>query len=210
MSVFIDLIKIQTAKNDHYNDEFHLFLVKIMTMFIVFFISILYIPKAHAENSTLAAVPKVELSQYLGLWYEIARKPMDFQAKCKSDVTARYTINEFGNVAVDNRCVNLEGGELRSLGEAFVMNEPFNSKLKVSFLPESIRWMPFGRGDYWILKIDSQYQMVLVGEPKRKYLWLLSRDPHPDEAKVTEFLRYAQRVGFNTKDIIRPKQNASE
>lgn len=35
-------------------------------------------PKAYAENTTLAAVPKLELSQYLGLWYEVARKPMYF------------------------------------------------------------------------------------------------------------------------------------
>ena len=164
----------------------------------------------YAENSTLAAIPKLELSKYLGLWYEIARKPLYFQRECQSDVTARYTINEYGNVAVDNRCNTNDGRVLRSLGEAFISNEPFNSKLKVSFIPEAIRWLPVARGDYWILKIDPQYQMVLVGEPKRKYMWLLSRDPHPDEAKVNEFLRYAQTVGFNTKDIIRTKQNATE
>ena len=39
---------------------------------------------------------------------------------------------------------------------------------------------------------------------------VLSRDPHPDETKVTEFLRYAQTVGFNLKDIIRTKQNVSQ
>lgn len=168
--------------------------------------SSIFYSNTYAENSTLAAVPQVELSQYLGLWYEVARKPMYFQKECAQDVTARYTVNEYGNIAVDNRCTDMDGNILRSLGEGFVVNEPFNSKLKVSFLPESVRWMPVGRGDYWILKIDSAYQMVLVGEPKRKYLWLLSRDPHPDEAKVTEYLRYAQRVGFNLKDLIRTKQ----
>lgn len=168
--------------------------------------SSIFYSNTYAENSTLAAVPQVELSQYLGLWYEVARKPMYFQKECAQDVTARYTVNEYGNIAVDNRCTDMDGNILRSLGEGFVVNEPFNSKLKVSFLPESVRWMPVGRGDYWILKIDSTYQMVLVGEPKRKYLWLLSRDPHPDEAKVTEYLRYAQRVGFNLKDLIRTKQ----
>ncbi|WP_228256301.1 lipocalin family protein [Acinetobacter wuhouensis] len=166
--------------------------------------------KAYAENTTLAAVPKLELSQYLGLWYEVARKPMYFQKECKSDVTARYTVNEYGNVAVDNRCMTHDGKELRSLGEAFISNEPFNSKFKVSFIPEAIRWLPVARGDYWVLKIDPQYQMALVGEPKRKYLWLLSRNPHPDEAQVTEFLRYAQSVGFSVKDLIRTKQNVTE
>ncbi len=133
----------------------------------IFFCGFLFVtsiyPKVHAESSTLAAVPKLELSQYLGLWYEIVRKPLYFQKECKSDVTARYTVNEYGNVAVDNRCITKDGSELRSLGEAFISNEPFNSKLKVSFIPESIRWLPVGRGDYWVLKIDPQYQMALVG-----------------------------------------------
>ena len=78
---------------------------KLIIVFGVVFSSFFY-PKVYAENSTLAAIPKLELGQYLGLWYEIARKPMYFQKDCKSDVTARYTVNEYGNVAVDNRCVD--------------------------------------------------------------------------------------------------------
>ncbi|WP_320109287.1 lipocalin family protein [Acinetobacter piscicola] len=160
----------------------------------------------YAQDRSLPTVPRVELDKYLGLWYEIARKPLFYQKDCHKNVTARYTINEYGNVEVDNRCLNREGNELRSLGEGFVSNAPYNSKIKVSFLPETIRWMPFGRGDYWILKIDPQYQMALVGEPKRKYLWVLSRTPHPDEQKVTEYLRYAQTLGFSIKDLVRSEQ----
>lgn len=173
---------------------------------VLFAVSILVVIHSYAENRSLATAPRIELDKYLGLWYEIARKPMYFQEKCSKDVTARYTINEYGNVAVDNRCIDQQGNELRALGEGFVMNQPYNSKIKVSFLPEAVRWMPFGRGDYWILKIDPHYQMALVGEPKRKYLWVLSRTPHPDENKVTEYLRYAQTLGFSVKDLIRSEQ----
>ncbi len=163
-------------------------------------------PTLYAQDRSLATVPRVELDKYLGLWYEVARKPLFFQKECQKNVTARYTINEYGNVEVDNRCIDQEGNELRSLGEGFVSNAPYNSKIKVSFLPEALRWVPFARGDYWILKIDSQYQMALVGEPKRKYLWVLSRTPHPDEQKVTEYLRYAQTLGFSIKDMVRSEQ----
>ncbi len=166
--------------------------------------------QVHAENSTLAAIPKLELSQYLGLWYEIARKPATMEAHCVKNVTARYTINEYGNVAIDNRCIDSEGNEIRELGEGFLMNEPFDSKLKVSYLPEPLRWVPVNRSDYWVLKVDPTYQMALVGGPKRQHLWLFSRNPHPDEVQVTEFLRYAQSVGFNIKDLIRTKQNTTE
>ena len=124
----------------------------------------------YAQAKPLHVADKVELDKYLGVWYEIARKPMSFQNQCDSNVTATYTFNENGNVLVDNRCTMKDGQQSHAIGEAFVQNAPFNTKLKVSFLPEAIRWLPAGRGDYWILKIDENYQTVLVGEPSRKYM----------------------------------------
>lgn len=161
---------------------------------------------AYAQTKPLKTVEKLELDKYLGVWYEVARKPLYFQNKCDRDVTATYTLNENGNVAVDNRCYSKDGSLNQSIGEAFVQNAPFNSKLKVSFLPEAIRWLPFGRGDYWVLKIDDDYQIVLVGEPRRKYMWVLSRSPQPDQAVVKEYLEYAKSVGYDLGDVIHTKQ----
>ncbi len=159
----------------------------------------------YAQAKPLHVADKVELDKYLGVWYEIARKPMSFQNQCDSNVTATYTFNENGNVLVDNRCTMKDGQQSHAIGEAFVQNAPFNTKLKVSFLPEAIRWLPAGRGDYWILKIDENYQTVLVGEPSRKYMWVLSRDPHPDQHVINEYLDYAKSVGYDLKNLIRTK-----
>lgn len=157
---------------------------------------------AYAQSKPLHAVEKIELDKYLGVWYEVARKPMYFQNKCDRDVTATYTLNENGNIVVDNRCYSKDGKLNQSLGEAFVQNAPFNSKLKVGFLPEAVRWLPVGRGDYWILKIDEDYQTVLVGEPKRKYMWILSRSAHPDQGVVNSYLDYARSVGYELNDVV--------
>lgn len=161
---------------------------------------------AYAQTKPLQTVEKVELDKYLGVWYEVARKPLYFQNKCDYDVTATYTLNENGNVVVDNRCYSKDGKLAQSVGEAFIENAPFNSKLKVSFLPEAIRWLPFGRGDYWVLKLDENYQTVLVGEPRRKYMWVLSRTPQPDQAVVNEYLEYAKSLGYDLGDVIHTKQ----
>lgn len=163
---------------------------------------------AYAQNQPLKTVDKVELDRYLGVWYEVARKPLYFQNKCDRDVTATYTLNENGNVNVDNKCYSKDGKLNQSIGEAYVQNAPFNSKLKVSFLPSAIRWLPVGRGDYWVLKMDDDYQTVLVGEPKRKYLWVLSRSAHPSEAVVNEYLDYAKSVGYDLGDLIKTQQTA--
>ena len=44
-----------------------------------------------------------------------------------------------------------------------------NTKLRVSF------YRPF-YGDYWILAIDPAYEWVLVGEPQRKFAWVLAKN----------------------------------
>jgi apolipoprotein D and lipocalin family protein len=122
--------------------------------------------------------------------------------KCAYNVSATYTLNENGNIVVDNRCYDNQKQLQQSIGEAFVVNPPYNTKLKVSFLPEAVRWIPIIRGDYWILKLDEDYQTVLVGEPSRKYLWVLSRTPHPHKEVVDEYLNYAKTLGFDIRDII--------
>ncbi|HAD69235.1 MAG TPA: hypothetical protein DCF90_05845, partial [Acinetobacter radioresistens] len=55
---------------------------------------------AYAQSKTMPVVERVELDKYLGVWYEVARKPMYFQRKCARDVTATYTLNENGNIVV--------------------------------------------------------------------------------------------------------------
>ena len=157
---------------------------------------------AYAKNPPLKTVESVELDRYLGVWYEVARKPLYFQNKCDRDVSATYTLNENGNVNVDNKCYSKDGKLNQSIGEAFVQNAPANSKLKVSFLPSAIRWLPLGRGDYWVLKIDADYRTALVGEPYQKYLWLLHRDVHLNDDVKAEYLAYAQSLGYQLDDLI--------
>ena len=69
-------------------------------------------------------------------------------------------------------------------GEARAVDDAGNAKLEVTFLPQGLRWIPFTRGDYWILRLDPDYRTALVGEPARKYLWLLHRDPQMDAATM--------------------------
>ncbi|WP_324626629.1 lipocalin family protein [Acinetobacter sp. MD2(2019)] len=159
-----------------------------------------------AAEKPMQTVPKLQLDRYLGVWYEIARKPMYFENKCKQNIRATYGLNEKGNVTVENRCEGENNQIHRAVGEAFVVNPPENTKLKVSFLPKAIRWIPIARGNYWVLKLDDQYQTVLIGEPSRKYLWLLSRQPTISEATFNDYMNTAQNLGYSIQDLIITKQ----
>lgn len=162
-----------------------------------------------AQHTELATVEAVDLRRYLGTWYEIARLPFRHEDPGARNVTAQYSLNEDGSIRVVNRNINEKGEAEEAIGEAEPVDAS-NARLKVSFLPEGLRWVPFTKGDYWILRLEPDYSTSLVGTPDRKYLWLLSRTPVMVEAKRNEWLEFARSRGFDTSKIILTPQTEPE
>ncbi len=152
------------------------------------------------DQPPLPTVPALDLPRYLGTWYEIDRLPMRHEPEDATDVSAHYTLDEDGSIRVRNRC--LRGGELvEAIGQAKPIDAS-NSRLEVSFLPEGLRWIPFTKGDYWVILVDGGYTAALVGSPDRKYLWLLSREPRMDEITRQHYIAYARQQGFDVDRLI--------
>ena len=148
------------------------------------------------------AIEKLDVERYMGKWHEIARLPASFQKKCVADVTAQYDLNADKSVKVVNTCRTKEGILESSEALAKSVNEG-NSKLKVSFLPKGLRWLPFTKGDYWVLRIDDSYNTVLVGGESTKYLWILSRSPQIDEATYQSYVATAKQQGYDVSKLVR-------
>ena len=152
------------------------------------------------DLAPLTTVAQLDLDRYLGTWYEIARLPMRHQPEDGTDISATYSLEEDGKVRVANR-MRRNGEVEESIGQATPV-DPSNAKLEVTFLPQGLRWIPFTKGDYWVIKIDADYSVALVGEPDRKYLWLLARHPHLDEATRNHYLAFAQAQGYDLAELI--------
>lgn len=144
-------------------------------------------------------VSAVDLSRYVGRWYEIARLPNRFEKKCADSVTATYSLRSDGSIQVVNRCRKSSGEYTTATGKAKVVDKTTNAKLKVTFF-----W-PF-YGDYWILDLGPNYEYAVVGAPDRDYLWILSRSPRMDEALYQELLGKMAAQGFETEKMIRTVQ----
>ncbi len=146
----------------------------------------------------LPTVQAVDLDRYYGAWYEIARLPNRFQAMCVADTQATYRPDGQA-VTVVNRCRTASGKIEQADGVAKVVPGSQGAKLRVSF------FRPF-YGDYWILDLDPDYRWVLVGEPGRKYAWILAREPKLDEATLEALLARAAALGFDRQAFIRTPQ----
>ncbi|MFN7943037.1 MAG: lipocalin family protein [Thermoanaerobaculia bacterium] len=151
----------------------------------------------------LTTVAHVELSRYLGTWYEIASFPQSFQRGCTA-TTATYTQRGDGGIAVLNRCRmgSLDGEEKSALGRARVIEPSTNAKLEVSF------FRPFW-GAYWIIDLAEDYSYAVVGHPGRDYLWILARAPQMGEATYRGIVARLQAQCYETSRLVRTQQLAA-
>ena len=143
---------------------------------------------------TLAvSVAEVDLARYIGKWYEIASFPMFFQRNCVGDTTAEYALTPEGDISVTNHCRTADGFD-EARGKATVVEGSRNARLKVSFF-----W-PF-RADYWVFGLDADYRWAVVGNPNRKYLWVLSRTPKLPQDMLDAALKAASAQGFDLTQL---------
>lgn len=146
---------------------------------------------AGEQMKELQVVPSVDLQRYAGKWYEIARYPNTFEKNCVA-VTAEYALRPDGKISVTNSCrkVTLVGPHKAAHGTAWVADKTTNAKLRVRFF-----W-PFS-GAYWIIELGENYEYAVVGHPKRKYLWILSRTPRMEAALYDELLKKIEAHGYD-------------
>ena len=143
------------------------------------------------------------IEKYLGVWHQIALLPNYFQKDCFSNTQAEYTYLDSTSISVLNSCRTKSGQKLSASGIAIAEGIPANfARLKVSFVPKWLNWMPFVWGDYWIIEIDSKYSSVLVGSPNRKYLWILSRDRFIQKEVFQKYMRVAKEQGFDVSSLV--------
>ena len=156
------------------------------------------VPDSH--KSELEVVSSVDLSRYVGRWYEIARLPNRFEKKCADSVTATYALRPDGKIEVVNRCRKSSGEYTSAKGKAKIVDKRTNAKLKVTFF-----WPLYG--DYWILDLGPNYEYAVVGDPSRDYLWILSRTPQIEETLYRQLLAKMAARGFKTELMIRTSQS---
>lgn len=162
------------------------------------------------ESGHVVAVEHVDLERYAGLWYEIARLPNRFQDQCAGDVVAEYALRDDGRIDVLNRCRHPDG-RVRSAKGVARLSAPDGprARLQVRFAPAWLSFLGFVWGDYWVIDLAPDYAWSVVGEPGRKYLWVLSRDPDMDEETYRGILERARGQGYDVSRVERTSQSAS-
>lgn len=154
-----------------------------------------------AQASPLQTVDKLDVPRYMGVWYEIAKFPNRFQRKCVGDTSALYSLESAGRVRVLNRCRLADGQFDEALGEARQLGAETSPRLQVRFAPAWLSFLPMVWGDYWVIDLQDDYQLVAVSEPRREYLWILSRTPDVDAQRYARLIERLRAQGLATERL---------
>jgi apolipoprotein D and lipocalin family protein len=153
------------------------------------------------SDEQLKTIPSLDVPRYLGTWYEIAKFPNWFQKKCVSNTKAVYSVRPDENLKVLNSCKTADGSVSEADGTARQIGPKDSPKLEVRFAPAWLSFLPMVWGDYWVIDLDPQYQVAAVSDPRREYLWVLSRTPQLDKKTYDELLQRLQAQQFDVRKL---------
>lgn len=162
------------------------------------------VPQAAAKP--VVTIAALDVPRYMGTWYEIAKFENRFQKKCTGFTSATYSALPDDKVQVTNRCQGSGGEVIEAIGEARQVGNSSSPKLKVRFAPAFLSFLPMVWGDYWVIDLDQDYQLVAVSEAKREFLWILSRTKKVDKEKYDALVARLVAQGFDVSKLVLTKQ----
>eukprot|EP01099_Mayorella_cantabrigiensis_P008860 TRINITY_DN887_c0_g4_i2.p1 TRINITY_DN887_c0_g4~~TRINITY_DN887_c0_g4_i2.p1 ORF type:complete len:207 (-),score=57.22 TRINITY_DN887_c0_g4_i2:82-669(-) len=175
----------------------------VSTLFLALASSFSLTPAKIAKCKNPATVKELNVTQYLGLWYNIAADDLVLSTfQTDYCVTAEYGLNPNGTVSVLNsqRDGSISGPEENITGYAY-QPDPVNypGKLKVHLEGAGPQAAP-----YWVLElgpvVNNQYSWVIVSDPICGFMWVLARTPSIDATTTKTIQNYLVSFGFDISE----------
>jgi len=148
-----------------------------------------------------AVVSRIEVSNLVGDWYEVATTGTWWHRRCVADTRYAFDAPDRAGLRATSVCSTRAGtarfrGQLRAGGNG-------DGRLSIRFTPRIFNWLPATWSDFWVLDSASDLAWVLVGDNRRERLLVLSRTVALDEAAVAKSIAAARRQGYNPDRLSR-------
>ncbi len=129
-----------------------------------------------------APVPHVDVKEFSGLWYEVARTYNSYQKDCVAS-SVEYQLQKDSTYKVFNRCFeNVIGGDLiEYTGKAKPVKENSMSKIDMTYFYIFTR-------QYRVIHIEEDYSAAVVADKDMEQVWVMSRKPKMPKRKLNKIL----------------------
>lgn len=146
---------------------------------------------APASAGAVEPTGRIELSQMMGRWYEVARVPNQLQNGCQAGASD-WTPLAQGFAVVQSCRKNGPAGPLKTWkAKATVADRATNAKFKMSFFGGVVSQ------DYVVVDHRPDQGWLVLATANGKYLWLMSQKPVLPIAVRTQALARIRQLGFD-------------
>ena len=147
-------------------------------------------------------LPQVDIHQYEGSWFVIGYKPSALDKKW-IDTEEIYTWDEKkGRYDVVTKYKKGPGGKQKTITQKLL---PVSNSGNARWIA---RIFLFIRADYVVYKIADDYSYVVVGHPKQKYLYIMSRKPQMNQELYDDLVGFSLTLGYKKEEIVKHVQES--
>ncbi|AQR60694.1 lipocalin [Brevundimonas sp. LM2] len=150
-----------------------------------------------------AQATNVDLDQFDGRWFEIARNPNNVQRECSRAQIDFDPAPQANRYTIRVTCTRRETGRVETLrANAAVTDAATRAKFRFS-LAGPLSFGGLASQQYWVWDHAPDYSWAIMGLPNQSNWWIWHRSQSPSAAVRTATLARARALGFDTARPVR-------
>ncbi len=151
---------------------------------------------AHTALAQAATpVPQLDFQRFTGGWYRLASSPLKPYKRCISDSVVLYAVDyKPGRFTIVTSC-QTKSGAPESRNAKGKLDKNNDGRMKITYM-----W-PFSTKE-WVLALGPDYAWALLGTPRHKSFWILSRSATLPPDTMAEIKARAVAEGFDPSKLV--------
>ena len=159
--------------------------------------------RAAPAAGTMKAVSRLDTARMLGRWHEIARLPTPLQRLTDRDIRLDLDETVPGLFRLRRTVTGSDGNERvhdTFARRRFAVEEP--GQFQRTTAPAWAHWLPSAWKELWVLAVDADYRWMMLGESRRRELWILSREPTMERQVLEALKSLARGQGYDLAPLV--------
>lgn len=149
------------------------------------------------KNDEMKTVEYVDINQFMGKWFVISIVPNRIESGAKN-ASDTYKLLQDGSIDITYEAEK-DGSKKMIKQKGTIVDKKSNAEWKIQMTKPYIPLMKF---PFKIILLDDSYKYMVVGYPKNKMGWIMSREKKLDLNVYENILEDLKSFGYSPEQFV--------